>query len=248
MTASPGQPPAGWYPDPAGGGGERFWDGEAWSQATRDGASPAQRPPFGTPAQAPTEQRDPLPHQQQPWVGVGVQPHLIPAQGHRALAGFWIRVVGYIVDAILMSLLAWVFIGSQQAKVQDDTLLYIARVAEMLADPTVDPPALPTGLIRDMAVMAGVTILLWAVYRTVTVATLHGTLGQKACGLRVAMKGDESLAPVGWKAAAIRGIAGGVLYEFFGFLAQISVLFTNRKQTLPDMISRTVVVNTRKVV
>ncbi len=27
-----GATPAGWYPDPAGGGGQRWWDGSAWAQ------------------------------------------------------------------------------------------------------------------------------------------------------------------------------------------------------------------------
>lgn len=32
MTASPPpQPPAGWYPDPDGGSGQKYWTGEAWS-------------------------------------------------------------------------------------------------------------------------------------------------------------------------------------------------------------------------
>lgn len=30
----PGAPP-GWYPDPAGGPGERWWDGYAWSEVTK---------------------------------------------------------------------------------------------------------------------------------------------------------------------------------------------------------------------
>jgi hypothetical protein len=37
----PGAPP-GWYPDPAGGPGQRWWDGYAWTEAT---VLPAQPPP-----------------------------------------------------------------------------------------------------------------------------------------------------------------------------------------------------------
>lgn len=29
----PPAPPSGWYPDPAGGGGQRYWDGQAWTDA-----------------------------------------------------------------------------------------------------------------------------------------------------------------------------------------------------------------------
>ena len=34
-TPDPAMPPAGWYPDPAGTLGRRFWDGQAWTEAVQ---------------------------------------------------------------------------------------------------------------------------------------------------------------------------------------------------------------------
>jgi len=39
VTTNTPQPPAGWYPDPQGTGGQRWWNGSAWSAQTR--ATPA---------------------------------------------------------------------------------------------------------------------------------------------------------------------------------------------------------------
>jgi hypothetical protein len=32
--SAPPTPPAGWYPDPAGGSNQRYWDGECWTEHT----------------------------------------------------------------------------------------------------------------------------------------------------------------------------------------------------------------------
>ena len=36
-VAPPINPGAGWYPDPAGGTGWRYWDGTAWTDSVRAG-------------------------------------------------------------------------------------------------------------------------------------------------------------------------------------------------------------------
>jgi len=54
-TGYPGAPP-GWYPDPAGGPGQRWWDGYAWTEAT---VLPQQPPPPPTWAGAAAPQGPP---------------------------------------------------------------------------------------------------------------------------------------------------------------------------------------------
>ena len=34
VSSAPPLPPAGWYPDPAGGANQRYWDGQTWTEQT----------------------------------------------------------------------------------------------------------------------------------------------------------------------------------------------------------------------
>jgi uncharacterized protein YxjI len=45
-------PPPGWYPDPAGSGGSRWWDGQGWTDHVQQ-AAPPPPPPSPPPAPAP---------------------------------------------------------------------------------------------------------------------------------------------------------------------------------------------------
>ncbi|UOX99862.1 phospholipid scramblase-related protein [Blastococcus sp. PRF04-17] len=49
MTQPP--PPPGWYPDPAGGAGARWWDGQGWTDHVQRPAAPVQVPPPPVPVQ-----------------------------------------------------------------------------------------------------------------------------------------------------------------------------------------------------
>ena len=77
MTPSP--PPPGWYPDPAGGAGARWWDGQGWTEHVQQAqyVPQPQHVPQGQPA------AQPAPHQQvQTWPRSALleQPVLVVSQ------------------------------------------------------------------------------------------------------------------------------------------------------------------------
>ena len=82
----PPQSSAGWYPDPAGSDGERYWDGIAWSQATRD------KVVFAPPVEAPA-----------PGYGQSAAGYGRPMSGTAAsnVASFGWRFLGFLIDFIL---------------------------------------------------------------------------------------------------------------------------------------------------
>jgi len=71
----PSLPPPGWYPDPSGQAAQRWWDGARWTEHV------------GTPP---------------PLSGV-VGPVVATGRGDAELAGWWRRFVGYVLDAIIVS-------------------------------------------------------------------------------------------------------------------------------------------------
>ena len=105
----PGAPP-GWYADPAGGPGQRWWDGYAWTEAT---ALPAAPPP--PPASAYPSNLPPPP----PAYGAP-QPWLPAARNARDLVGEelrisrWARIaIAFPAILILVDLIGWVATASQ---------------------------------------------------------------------------------------------------------------------------------------
>jgi hypothetical protein len=50
-TPDPALPPAGWYPDPAGPHAQRYWDGQAWTEAVEQFSAPS----VGTESDTPPE-------------------------------------------------------------------------------------------------------------------------------------------------------------------------------------------------
>jgi hypothetical protein len=49
---STAQTPPGWYPDPSGSGGQRYWDGSQWTEHYSSGTAPAPAPAYAAPVAA----------------------------------------------------------------------------------------------------------------------------------------------------------------------------------------------------
>lgn len=240
MSFSAESPPAGWYPDPAGSGGERYWDGGTWSQVTRpagglsggresQSASYAQRAPYG--------QGDPY-GQANPYVqgGYGAQ---MPRQP--GLAGFWWRVLAAILDAFVVAIPFGIIVRLvAPGPIQQLGLWYEELFAGALQGDVVQPP-LPDGAITYITVAVAV---LWILYRTIMVALKGATVGQLIAGLRVVPYGSPIDTIPSWGTSAIRALFAIVFGQipFVGLIDVLAMLFNAKKQTVHDMIARTVVI------
>src|SRR4051812_4500565 len=88
------QTPAGWYPDPKGGGGQRYWDGTRWTEQVQA--------PQQAPAPGPTTHGGPTPRPAVP------QGEMVkdPRNDTLAVAGYiasLVPLIGLIIGLVLRS-------------------------------------------------------------------------------------------------------------------------------------------------
>lgn len=133
-------------------------------------------------------------------------------------AGFWIRVVAWIIDAILLSI-----VGT----------MIILFFGGMAANPETGASPIAT-LLQVVAGFLYMT-LLWS-------SNMQGTLGQKVCGLQVVNSSDG--ARISFLRAASRYL-GLIVACAILLIGVIMVAFTARKQGLHDMIAGTYVIKAR---
>jgi uncharacterized RDD family membrane protein YckC len=147
-----------------------------------------------------------------PQIPGGYQPVAIASQG--SYAGFWIRVLAYIIDAIILGIVGAV-IGIPFSVNYSD-LSSVTHSGSNIAD-----------LVAGLIYFAG------------TWTYLGGTVGQRILGLRVA---DATTGqPIRFGKAALRFV-GLVISFIVCFIGVIWVAFDGRKQGWMDKIAGTVVV------
>ncbi len=242
MSTPSQMPPSGWYPDPAGSGDERYWDGGTWSQVTRPvgGVYAQPVPPQQVTPQPPAPQYGSQFRQQQyegrvPFTPMARQPRI---------AGWWWRVLAAIIDSLILL----VPLSLLQNLLFQDTILEFNAWSERYLNAALtgatDLPVITAGLIRGFLLYTLFTMAVWIVYRTLMVARFGGTLGQLACGMRVIIDGDQQMSIVSMRTSAVRATLAMVFQQIpvFNLVNVLAPLFNKKVQTFHDMLAHTVVI------
>ena len=136
--------------------------------------------------------------------------------GDYRFAGFWIRVLAYIIDAIVI----WIVVGIV-------AYLVLGRSAMTGGEPSSGSPGF--GLI--------VLVFEWLYFAGLESSAWRGTLGKKACGLIVAdLEGDR----ISFLRATGRFFAK-IISAIILLIGFMMVGWTHKKQGLHDKIAGTLV-------
>ncbi|HPR64692.1 MAG TPA: RDD family protein [Thermoanaerobaculia bacterium] len=141
----------------------------------------------------------------------------------RHYAGFWIRLVAYVIDSIVLSILCGLvmipaaFLTFTTREDLTATILIIVG----------------TGTLCSI-LSVGYLVVFWA--------KSGATLGKKMLGLKIVR--DDSDTPLGYGKAFLR-LLGYMLSNVILYAGFIMVAFTRRKQGLHDYVAGTVVIRTR---
>ena len=131
----------GWYEDPHGGGGQRWWDGERWSEHTAPAVQPAApaappappAPPAAVPGQAVPGQAAPgqaVPEQHTSWQPTAGQQGSVtpdhqggPSSGGSSSGGKLLAVLaGLVVLVVVIGVGVWALVGGGDDAVEADTI------------------------------------------------------------------------------------------------------------------------------
>lgn len=255
-SPAPALPPTGWYPDPASGSHQRYWDGAAWTHTTR--AAQGNDPWGQNPAQvfvAPQTGADPYqgqPYQQQGVYGQQINAPYFPVTSATTedgvpLAGWWWRVLAALIDGVLLNVLGSVLTmplaGSYTAGIDQWVNDYLNAIEAGGSVPL--PWEAQYDLMGPLILVTVANMVIAVVYSVVLLYLKGGTIGMLATGLRVVPTGlgrQHTSLPV------VTAVIRTVLYQVFSFLLPIGLinvllpLMNAKRQTLHDIIARTQVV------
>ncbi len=263
-------PVAGWYPDPGGSGKLRYWNGHGWTQHVSPPDPPAQPLPEAEPPVQPVElttsPTTSLAHVPPP-MGIPVGQEQAQAVADRSgpdgqvLSGWWRRFFGYLIDAILISILAAVILSIVGAVTGGfGTLIDGQAWSDLLAKAEANPGYQPSeaeiqrlfgeGLVPFFAWLSLISLALGFVNGVILVAVTGQTVGDRVVGTRKVLAGRlvpgfgpaflRWLIPAMLSAAQVIPVVG-VIALMGWILDYLWPLWDQRRQALHDKAAKTYV-------
>jgi uncharacterized RDD family membrane protein YckC len=258
------QRPAGWYDDPENPGQLRYWDGILWTShvtprrtidpaaSAAPAASPSSTPPAAERGSVPP---GPSAYGQWPYVAQGSRPGAYPARWVTVdgvpLAGWWRRVLAYIVDSIVCTVLATPF----TYRLTQDSLTALDNWFTNLQDAVrsgATVPDLPADVVTPLTAVGLIGVAVALVYEIVLVSRTGQTVGRWATGTSV-RRTDRPGAP-GLEVATRRTLVKlanrllsavpfiGNIATVFGVVDVLWPLWDKRRQAIHDLAAGTQVV------
>ena len=228
MHYSAPQPSAGWYPDPAGTGDERYWDGTSWSDVTRPDSRSA----------------NPVGHG-----GGGLYSTITRSWAGARYASWGSRVAARVLDGLILVIPSYLLIELlvpglyERFEAWMNELVRAAQAGERY------PGEVPTELVSSLTTAGIAVTVLGILYRVLLIAGFGATLGKMAMRIRVARADEPSARTPGFVRALRRTLVEELIGYFGAALVFLPVLvnylmplFTEKKQTFHDMMAGTIVV------
>jgi len=144
-------------------------------------------------------------------------------------AGFWLRFVAYLIDAVILSI---VYIALFVVVIFASGVAAILR--NLPENPTPDMFLRGAFVLAILALIAITTVITWLYYAWMESSPSQGTLGKMALGLIVT---DMQYQPVSFARASGRFFGKFITGLIPLFIGYIMAGFTAKKQALHDMIA-----------
>jgi uncharacterized RDD family membrane protein YckC len=257
------QIPAGWYPDPDPDApepkGQRYWDGQQWTEHVQPAPQPAQGsapPPYpsGQPGQPGQEQVGYPGYQGYPAQPTYAAPGKVTTPDGQEVSGWGRRAVAYLIDSVIINLVSWT-VAFPAARDYFDAVNEMTD--EIISGDVAQGPTF--GITAEMAqpllVIGLVSLVVSLVYNVAFLRTKAATPGKLALGLRVRLRETPGQMSYGtilarWFGQNLNSFIGylptlGFLGGIYWLLNYLWPLWDSKNQALHDKIAKTNVVRVR---
>lgn len=243
------QIPAGWYPDPDPEApepkGQRYWDGQQWTEHLQPAPGGYPQPTPGAPAGAPGG------YASYPAAGGYAGQAAVPTTPDgQVLSGWWRRVGAYVIDTIIINVISWI-VAFPAARDYFDA---VSRMSDevLSGNQGGDLATLMGDVAAPLATIGIVAILVSLVYNVAFLRWKSATPGKMALGIEIRLRETPGQLPFGtilarWGVQNINRVLGFLPYlGFFGslfwLLDSLWPLWDTKRQAIHDKVAKTNVV------